>query len=80
MKCPLFVPKTQTSPVTSNSPHAILKKQKIKGTSFFLIFSMVWGQFLTMATHTFELDFGHEKRTFYSALIISYVMLYLRRI
>ena len=34
--------------VTSKSPHTILKKQKIWGTFLFLIFSMVWGQFLTM--------------------------------
>ena len=69
IKCPPFVPKTQTPRVTSKSPHTILKKQKIWRTFLFLIFSMVWGQFLTMP-HTFELDFGHEKQTFYSATVI----------
>ena len=32
IKCPLFVPKTRTSRVSSKSPHTILKKRKIWGT------------------------------------------------
>ena len=76
IKYPLFVPKTQTPWVTSKSPHTIRKKQKIWGTFLFLIFSMVWAPLLTMP-HTFELNFGHEKQTFYSAtIIIMYYMTY----
>ena len=48
IKCPLLVPETSIPWVTSKSPHTILKKQKIWGNFLFLIFSMVWGQFLTM--------------------------------
>ena len=64
IKCPLFVPKTRTPRVTSKSPHTILKKQKIWGTFLFLIFTMVWGQFLTMPHTRLSWILGMKSRHF----------------
>ena len=64
IKCLLFVPKTQTPRVTSKSPHTILKKQKIWGTFLFFIFSMVWGQFLTMPHTRLSWILGMKSRHF----------------
>ena len=51
------------------SPHHT-KKAKNLGNLLLFYFAYSVGSVLVHATHTFELDFGHGKRTFYSALAL----------
>ena len=65
-----FMPKIQLKRpcgMVESCPHTILKIKERKVPQIFCCFSMVWGDLNVIRG---VLSFGHEKRTFYSALVL----------